>query len=216
MNTAATLDAIQEQLAAVRTALNDDVRSVAADARTLTDWRHHFREHPLLFSGAAAALGFVLIPRRRRETGTVGRISGTGPGEAADANQSVERTDATVRSGDGLPRALLQLGVATLVEEAVIFGVRRGRELLSQQAAHDGAEARPAEPKQPVSSHTPPDVIPNGKSTPSRPETGSADLQQAVKFLRKYARGLATDHPKTSLIAAGSAGVVLGWLWKRR
>ena len=133
-----------------------------------------------------------------------------------DANQSVEGTDATVRSPDGLLRAVIQLSVATLIEEALIFGVRRGREFLSQQAAHDGAEARPAEPKQPVSSHTPPDVIPNGHGTPQQSETGSVDLQQGVTLLRQCLKGVAADHPKTTLIAAASAGVVLGWILKRR
>jgi hypothetical protein len=53
---------------AVRTALHDDVRAVAVDARQMVDWKHHFKAHPLLWCGGAAAIGFLLVPgvpRRR-------------------------------------------------------------------------------------------------------------------------------------------------------
>jgi hypothetical protein len=41
-----------------------DADAAAADARSLADWRHHFRTHPWLFCGAAAAIGFLLVPAK--------------------------------------------------------------------------------------------------------------------------------------------------------
>jgi hypothetical protein len=57
---------IERQMAEMRSALQQDVRVLATEARTLTDWRTHFRAHPLLFCGIAAALGFILVPRARK------------------------------------------------------------------------------------------------------------------------------------------------------
>jgi hypothetical protein len=63
---------LERQLAALRSALEEDTgglvdkaRKLSDNARTLADWRHHFRRHPAAFCGAAAVLGFLLIPRRR-------------------------------------------------------------------------------------------------------------------------------------------------------
>ena len=62
---------MERQLAALRSALEEDTgglvdkaRKLSDNARTLADWRHHFRRHPAAFCGAAAVLGFLLIPRR--------------------------------------------------------------------------------------------------------------------------------------------------------
>jgi hypothetical protein len=57
---------IERQMAEMRSALQQDVRVLATEARTLADWRTHFRAHPWLFCGIAAALGFMLVPRARK------------------------------------------------------------------------------------------------------------------------------------------------------
>lgn len=57
---------IERQMAEMRSALQQDVRILATEARTLADWRTHFRAHPWLFCGIAAALGFMLVPRARK------------------------------------------------------------------------------------------------------------------------------------------------------
>ena len=58
-----TPDEIERQLAAIRSVLKRDVRDLASEARELMDWRCHFRSHPWLYCGGAAALGFMLVPR---------------------------------------------------------------------------------------------------------------------------------------------------------
>src|SRR3954451_7323766 len=57
---------IERQMAEMRSALQQDVRVLASEARTLADWRTHFRAHPWLFCGVAAALGVILVPRARK------------------------------------------------------------------------------------------------------------------------------------------------------
>ena len=68
MNNGDDADDLRRQLAAARASLSRDAQAVASDARTLTDWRHHVRKHPWLAMGGAAAVGFILAPRRRRHT----------------------------------------------------------------------------------------------------------------------------------------------------
>ena len=58
-------DDIQRQMAALRSALAQDLNGSIDSAKLLADWRYHFRKHPALFCGAAAALGFALVPWRR-------------------------------------------------------------------------------------------------------------------------------------------------------
>jgi ElaB/YqjD/DUF883 family membrane-anchored ribosome-binding protein len=57
---------IERQLATMRSVLHHDVRHLATEARTLVDWRYHFRAHPWVYCGGAAALGFMLVRGRER------------------------------------------------------------------------------------------------------------------------------------------------------
>ena len=209
-------DAIKEQLAAARSTLVDDVRVAATDASTLTDWRHHFRKHPWFFSGAAAALAFALTPRRRRRLRARGAVRSTEIPGAADSKQASGLSDAVARSRNGMLRASVASLAVALVEEALILGVRRGREVLSQPVADDQAERQAAGSKQPISRQDGPESISNGQLAPSRQDADTAELQQAVGHLQQYLKGAMADHPKVSLIAATAAGVVLGWTIKRR
>jgi hypothetical protein len=59
-------DDLLRQMAAARAALSRDAQSAVSDARTLADWKHHFRAHPWLFCGGAAAIGFLLVPEKKQ------------------------------------------------------------------------------------------------------------------------------------------------------
>jgi ElaB/YqjD/DUF883 family membrane-anchored ribosome-binding protein len=213
-NAASPAGKIDEQLADARANLTEDVRSVATEASTLTDWRHHFHKHPWLFAGAAAALGFVLTPRRRR-----GAYRAAGPSrvtEAAESKQPAGLSDAITRSRNGMLRASIASLTVAIVEEGLILGVRRGRELLSHPPANVHAEEPAAGSKQPISRDHAPEVISNGPVAPSQPQTGAAELQQTIDHLQRYLKGAMADHPKVSLVAAAAAGVVLAWSVKRK
>lgn len=213
-NAATPADEIEEQLAAARSDLADDVRTAATEASTLTDWRHHFRTHPWLFSGAAAALGFVLTPCRRYSARSA--VSSTGVTEAADSKQAAGLSDAMARSRNGMLRASVASLAVALVEEAVILGVRRGREILASQPLANGqAEGPAAGSKQPISGDNAPEAVSNGQVAPSRQDAGTGEFQQAVGHLQRCLKGAMADHPEMSLFAAIATGVVLGWTVKR-
>jgi hypothetical protein len=58
-------DEIRARMAHVRREVGDNVKGIVESARTLSDWRYHVKHHPWLCVGAAMALGFLLVPRRK-------------------------------------------------------------------------------------------------------------------------------------------------------
>jgi hypothetical protein len=66
-STTAEITEIQRRMAQIRRELHEDVRSAVEGAQSLTDWRSHVRHHPWLTLGAATALGYFIVPRRREE-----------------------------------------------------------------------------------------------------------------------------------------------------
>lgn len=63
-----TAAAIQAKMRTVRREVGEDVEEIVESARTLTDWRHYVRRYPLVAVGAAAALGYLVVPPRYRVT----------------------------------------------------------------------------------------------------------------------------------------------------
>ena len=66
-STAAEITEIQRRMAQVRRELHEEVREAVKGAQSLTDWRSQVRHHPWLALGAAAAVGYLIVPRRRQE-----------------------------------------------------------------------------------------------------------------------------------------------------
>jgi hypothetical protein len=64
-STPADITEIQRRMAQIRRELHEDVRGAVEGAQSLTDWRSQVRNHPWLALGAAAALGYLIVPRRR-------------------------------------------------------------------------------------------------------------------------------------------------------
>ena len=55
---------IQRQMREVRSELRDDVQEIVASARVMADWHYYVRTYPWICLGAAAALGYMLVPSR--------------------------------------------------------------------------------------------------------------------------------------------------------
>jgi hypothetical protein len=64
-STPAEILEIQRRMAQVRHELHEEVREAVKGAQSLTDWRSQVRNHPWLALGAAAAVGYLNVPRRR-------------------------------------------------------------------------------------------------------------------------------------------------------
>jgi len=59
-------DEIRERMAMVRQRIDEQSDEVVAQVNALSDWRSYVRRHPWVWVGAAAALGYVLVPSRKK------------------------------------------------------------------------------------------------------------------------------------------------------
>jgi len=58
------VDALLNEMRAVRSNLGNDMEKFVENARVMTDWHYYVRRHPWLTVGAAAAIGYLLIPSK--------------------------------------------------------------------------------------------------------------------------------------------------------
>ena len=87
-STMAEMTEIQRRMAQVRHELHEDVREAVKGAQSLTDWRSQVRNHPWLAVGAAAALGYLIVPKRRSQpTPTIVTMGPAAAGLAAPLGQ---------------------------------------------------------------------------------------------------------------------------------
>jgi len=59
-----SIKAIQQRMQQVRHDLGDEVGELVESARDMTDWRKYVRANPWVCLAAAAALGYVVVPKR--------------------------------------------------------------------------------------------------------------------------------------------------------
>jgi len=57
-------DALQKQMAQIRSELHADVRGIVDNARVMSDWKYYVRRYPWACVAGAAALGYLVVPRR--------------------------------------------------------------------------------------------------------------------------------------------------------
>ncbi len=57
-------DAIRQQMQDIRRDLADDIDSLAESTREMADWQVYFKRYPWIVMGAAAAVGFLVVPKR--------------------------------------------------------------------------------------------------------------------------------------------------------
>ncbi len=57
---------LQRQMAQVRSELTEDVQGIREQVQDLKDWRGFVRRHPWAVAAGAAAVGYLLVPKRPR------------------------------------------------------------------------------------------------------------------------------------------------------
>ena len=50
----------------IRCEMDQDLEEMVASARTMVDWKHYVKTYPWVCLGTAAALGFLIVPKRSR------------------------------------------------------------------------------------------------------------------------------------------------------
>ncbi len=136
-----TPEEIQQQLATLRFRLMKDVSDVQATARRMVDWRHHFREHPLLFCGVAAAIGYLLVPRVRPVRAIISQVASP----RRELLEEVAFRSVQPARWRPLVGTIAGLAVDVLAREATALARHGSRELLHrfmQRAERRSAERR--------------------------------------------------------------------------
>jgi hypothetical protein len=135
---------LEQRLAALRSALEQNTEGVMDNARTLVDWRHHFRRHPALFCGAAAALGFALVPRRSPPLVASRNDESPGP----EMRQPVQAAASAPQQSAGA--VLASVVAQALARKAAEFVAERGSRFLAECLAVStpAKETEPAEVRQ--------------------------------------------------------------------
>jgi hypothetical protein len=59
-------EVIQDQMRHIRAELRADVQDFVAGAREMSDWTYYVRTYPWVCLGAAAAVGYLVVPTRPR------------------------------------------------------------------------------------------------------------------------------------------------------
>ena len=66
----------------LRCEIDGDMEDMAASARSMVDWKHYVKTYPWVCLGAAAALGFLIVPKRstaiRPDLATLTELAKTG------------------------------------------------------------------------------------------------------------------------------------------
>ena len=66
MNNPPQADAVRERMQQIRCEIDGDMEDMSASAHTMVDWKHYVKTYPWVCLGAAAALGFLIVPKRSR------------------------------------------------------------------------------------------------------------------------------------------------------
>ena len=61
-------DTVRARMQGIRCDIDQDLEDVSASARSMVDWKHYVKAYPWVCLGAAAALGFLIVPKRSAAT----------------------------------------------------------------------------------------------------------------------------------------------------
>jgi hypothetical protein len=89
-STPAEIIEIQRRMAQVRRELHEEVREAVKGAQSLTDWKSQVRNHPWLALGAAAAVGYLVVPRRQQRAPAIVTLAPAAAVPAATPSSQAE------------------------------------------------------------------------------------------------------------------------------
>lgn len=140
-------DELRRQMALIRRDLHEDVRGVVASAEAVTDWQRYIRSYPWVALGGAAAVGYLIVPRRHKAVATKEDVAKV----RAVVEQAKDTAEKAPRKG------LLAAGFAMLAPVAVRaaqgYAVRylenwitqlQNEQMMSAGGAHRGPSSSPA------------------------------------------------------------------------
>ena len=132
-------DVLRREMRSIRREFGDSVEELVENAERLMDWRYYWERYPWAMVGAAALLGYFVVPRR------IVAMSMSVDGHSLDdlahrlAPAITSRVEKKRESKPGWISGLLSLGVGMLTKAATGYATQYVSQLLNQ----------PPEPHQP-------------------------------------------------------------------
>ena len=109
-------DTVKARMQGIRCEIDQDLQDVSASARSMVDWKHYVKTYPWVCMGAAAALGFLIVPKRStRDQRRLGRPQ---PNRQRPANRSPMQSPTAAR---GVVDALVGAVAGIAVREAIAY-----------------------------------------------------------------------------------------------
>jgi len=125
-------ETMQARMKGIRGDIDQGLVDVSAAARSMVDWKHYVKTYPWVCMGTAAALGFLVVPKRSTAI-------------AADVAPPAELSRTAQRDADSAPSAVRGV-VDMLVTAAVGFAVRETAGYVGQAVAGWLGATKPLRP----------------------------------------------------------------------
>lgn len=108
-------DTVRARMQGIRRDIDRDLVDVSASARNMVDWKHYVQAHPWMCLGTAAAVGFLLVPKRSAAIHTVGAVP------AAPAKTGTAHAPSAAAAARGFVDALVAAVVTIAAREATAY-----------------------------------------------------------------------------------------------
>lgn len=135
---------IQGEMSTVRQALGRDVDHIVDGTQRLMDWRYQVRSHPWLCVGAAAAAGFLVLPKKSQSLKPdVEQLA-----QLAQKNRLIVTQAAKGSTGGSIARAAALFLGRTLMRAAIAhLAARKAVEAETDDLKEEAAKLPPRLPR---------------------------------------------------------------------
>lgn len=118
---------LRTRMALIRQEIDDDVEAVVEQAKELFDWRNFVKKHPLLSISAAAAAGFLLVPKRSKGM----TLSSCELEKLAKHNPLAFQPNSDVRHQPSMVRPVVSLVTGAVMRNALALAGQHAARLLA-------------------------------------------------------------------------------------
>lgn len=107
-------DAVRARMQGIRCDIDQDLEDVSASAHSMVDWKHYVETYPWVCLGAAAVLGYLIVPKRSPTTAAGQAV----PTEPAKSDRPAAKAESAM---PGWVNALVVAVAGIAVREAIAY-----------------------------------------------------------------------------------------------
>lgn len=136
MTTTDNAEEIQQEMRQVRRELTEDMQEIVDNARVMTDWRYYIRTYPWAAVGAAAVIGYWLVPSKSRYVGPdAAAIGDIMKAQIQSVQSSVEKNKTK-----GITATIVGLAGSALLQGGIALGRQQLSKFMNSQMSSTEAE----------------------------------------------------------------------------